>query len=309
MNNAVLQAFVKEAIEIEDARGNVSGMVARTIGTLNPNTLIGGAMLAPTGFIRHLKGLDPEQAKALAEAAEGDYGDRVSTTKVRVGGGNLVDDIKRSVTRKDLYLPEKALGVLTAGVAGITAPLGRADHYNPYADTVQSYSGDPGVLAHELGHAADINSYKGGAGAAYRGGRALVGIGSGVAASLLGAPKEVVKAVRGVAVQPLTLLMEAQATRNALKGTALKKELAKQYGAKSIEDGEDQTRNILLPAYGSYVGGAIGSAAALHAIRSGAKVPGAAKLAPLIGIAGGHVAGRTYNAMKRRRAAKARAAE
>lgn len=301
MRHEVFQAFVKEAADVQDARSGLSGTVARTLGTINPNTLIGAIALSPHNPRRHLEGLTPEQAKRLADAADKDYGDLVSDTKVRVGGGDLLDDYKRIVRSDRLSLPEKVLGLVGSTPIGVMAPLGRADHFNPFSNTVHSYSGDPAVLGHELGHAADINRFSGAGGAVYRTGRMLSSLAGSVGATSLGASSEVAKAVGGLAAQPLTLYMEGKATQNALQGDALKRELAEQYGTDDLEEGSAQARNILIPAYGSYLGGAAAGGLALRAALKGQKVNKRVALIPLAGVAAGHLASRGYNAIQKYR--------
>lgn len=305
-------AMEKEAgapsAEVADARENLSGRVAGTLGRINPNTLLGAAVLAPTAPIRHLKGMTAAQARDITEAAQEDFGDDLGGVKVRVGGGDVIDDLKRVVTNKDLYLPEKALGTIGTLMTSPNAALGRADHFNPYSNTIQSYSGDPAVLAHELGHAADFNRFQReskGKGSLYRNSRQLSAMAGRMAAGLGGASKAVAGQVGRVAVQPMTLLTEARATENALKGEALRKAMAVQYGTDEAGAAE-QARNILAPAYGTYLGGATAAGLGLAATM-GKKVPRKAlALAPLAPIAGaglGHVASRAYNAATREKEA------
>ena len=291
--------------EVADARENLSGVAARTLGRINPNSLLTAAALAPTAPIRHLKGLTADQARRITEAAQEDFGDDLGGVKVRVGGGNIIDDIKRVATNKDLYLPEKALGTLTTLANSYGAALNRADHFNPYSNTIQTYSGDPAVLAHELGHAADFNRFQReskGKGSLYRNSRQLSTMAGRLAAGLGGASKAVLGPAGAVAAQPMTLLTEARATENALKGQALRKAMAEQYGTDEA-GATEQARNILGPAYGSYLGGAAGAGIGLASALKGRKPTKAMALAPLAGVALGHLAARGYNAATREKSA------
>lgn len=311
MNYDRLRRFTMEkeaaapSAEVADARENLSGIAASTLGRVNPNTLIGAAALAPTAPIRHLRGLTAAQARHITEAAQEDFGDDLGGVKVRVGGGDVIDDLKRVATSKDLYLPEKAIGVLGTLTTAPGAALGRADHFNPYSNTIQTYSGDPAVLAHELGHAADFNRFQReskGKGSLYRNSRQLSSMAGRAAAGLSGAAKATLGAAGAAAAQPMTLLTEARATDNALKGQALRKAMAAQYGTDEA-GATEQARNILVPAYGSYLGGAAGAGLGLAAALKGRKPSKAMALAPLAGMGLGHLAARGYNAATREKKA------
>ena len=140
----------------------------------------------------------------------------------------------------------------------------------------------PHVLEHELGHAADFESRKG----PWRTTYTLRPMVASALGSYAGGP------LGAKAAQRLESLdKEYRATRAAIKATKDK----------------DAARNILLPAYGSYAGGAAGGITGLLLRnRIGRRVAG---MMPLAGIVGGHGAARIYNALlgdKRKKQVKKR---
>lgn len=307
-----LRAFIEKRAksEVSDRRNSVEGAVAGTIGRIHPDSLFGAALLAPTAPIRHLRGLDAQQAERLVAAADKDFGDDLDGVKVRVGGGDVIGDVRRVLARKDNTVLDKFVGVPVSIMAGGMTALSRGDHYNPFAHTVTSYSGDPAVLAHELGHAADFGKRKNMEGLAYRQGDAALKILGNTAAKAVGM-SGAAGAAANAAAMPFTMFKEYQATKNALKGKALRREMASQYGASSEEDGAAQARNVLAPAYGTYTGASAAAGLALANKLSAPKANTLRKritdatrgrrqaLFPIAGALLGHAGARAYNAMSR----------
>lgn len=75
---------------------------------------------------------------------------------VATGGAVPLHNLKKVWTRPGISFPGRILGSVNSPAADLTGTLARADHYNPFAHTVTSYTDDPAIKAHELGHAADF---------------------------------------------------------------------------------------------------------------------------------------------------------
>ena len=121
------------------------------------------------------------------------------------------------------------------------------DHYNPYTNTVNLYSDVPAIGLHEAGHAKDWARRK------YKGTYAAVYL-------LPGAP----------------LWHEAVASRDALAYVK----------ANGSREQQEEAYRLLYPAYGTYVGSAIGDF-----------VPGAAIIPYAGAVVAGHIVGRVQGAL------------
>jgi len=75
--------------------------------------------------------------------------------KVYANKTQTLDQLKKIWKRKDLNPVFKTLGSLTMPYDNLMASLTRADHYNPASHTVTTFTRNPTILAHELGHATD----------------------------------------------------------------------------------------------------------------------------------------------------------
>jgi hypothetical protein len=305
------EAKTPRGVQVRRRGRSFEGAVAGTLGR------VGGAsaavLLDPGNFVNFLAGLEPAEAGRVIQTMQLKHPEALEGVAVNLGGTDLWNDWKRTINNKKLTPVEKALGVVVAAPQGaLLGMAGRGDHYNAFSDSVTSFSGNPHVLAHELGHAIDFNKRKG----LHRSLYALRGLLAGVAGAAVAGPVGMA-AAGGLD----TLGKEYNASSTALRATPSKDRAA--------------SRNILAPAYGSYVGGFAGSIAGaaipvdlpafegwpgsnpsraqLRAARkgSGRKVVGRmspdvvrnlrlAKTAlPLLGILGGHAAVRTYNALNR----------
>ena len=256
-----------------------------------------GLLLFPDEMISHLRGMQPRDARKIVAAAEKDFGDDVRHTAVRVGGSDFVEGMHRILEHPDTSLIEKGVGAISHTPVYLSTSIGRSDHYNPLTDEVVSYSGVPEVLAHELGHAADF----GGRAPGLR--RTAYSLGNMALSTATSLPV----GIRAVGSVADTLHKEYQATDKAIDAEAVRGAIAKQRGI-SVDAAKERAREVLAPAYGTYMGGAVGALAALHPAsrRVISKVPRSGLI--IGGALAGHVGGRVYNRLKRKRSAKKTAA-
>lgn len=272
----------KTAASMENRDGSIEGGVAGSVGRLV--AMPTAALLDPGNFFKFLSGMPKKDAQRVIDTMSKAHPEELKDVLVNLGGTNLVSDFKRLYNSKQISIPEKILGALSEIPTTIGASLNRADHYNPLTNSVTSYSGNPHVLEHELGHAVDFNKRKGLERSLYSTAPVLIGA-AGVATGM--------KPASDAAIALRNLLVEARATSGALKVT--KKERPGEAAA---------SRNVLFPAYGSYVGGAGTGLAGLAAFagkkhlspKAIAALLIAGAVAPIAGILGGHAVARIYNA-------------
>lgn len=168
--------------------------------------------------------IDNHDIGSQTEAAVADYlaKNELASVKVRLNQYHPGDDWRRLAANDSVGAGWRyTLGTLS--VLGETILPGRifgGDHFNPYTNTIHLYSDVPAVAVHEAGHAKDFAQRK------WKGTYAAVYL-------LPGVP----------------LYHEAQATNDAL-GYLL---------TESDEQTQKDAYEILYPAYGTYVGGALGS--------------------------------------------------
>ncbi|MCX7422294.1 MAG: hypothetical protein NT013_22490 [Planctomycetia bacterium] len=192
------------------------------------------------------------------ETAIADYlsKNELSSVKVRLNQYHPGDDWRRLRANESVGAGWRyTLGTLS--VLGETIIPGRVfggDHYNPFTNTVHLYSDVPSVAIHEAGHSKDF------AGRTWKGSYAALYL-------LPGAP----------------LYHEAKATNDALGYVMTEGDLQQQREA----------YEILYPAYGTYIGSAIGGSNGLGYIAA---------------VVGGHVAGR-INASDNERSAAQRSSQ
>lgn len=157
------------------------------------------------------------------EAAVADYlaKNELSSVKVRLNQYHPGDDWRRLAANDSVGAGWRyTLGALS--VLGETVLPGRVfggDHYNPFTNTIHIYSDVPAVAVHEAGHSKDFAQRE------WKGTYAAVYLIPGV-----------------------PLYHEAKATNDAL-GYLL---------TESDEQTQKDAYEILYPAYGTYVGGALG---------------------------------------------------
>lgn len=177
----------------------------------------------------------------------------LSSVKVRLNQYHPGDDWRRLRANESVGAGWRyTLGTLSVlGEAIIPGRVFGGDHYNPFTNTIHLYSDVPSVGIHEAGHSKDFASRN------WKGTYAALYL-------LPGVP----------------LYHEAKATNDAL-GYVL---------TEGDSELQREAYEILYPAYGTYVGSAIG---------------GGNSLAYLAAVVGGHVAGR-INASDNERAAQQR---
>ena len=171
----------------------------------------------------------------------------LDTTRVRINQYAPRDDWRRLVRNKRVGAPWRYTFGTLATLYETVLP-GRVfggDHYNPYTDTIHLYSDVPAIALHEAAHAKDFARRK------YKGTYA---------------------AVYGIPGVPL--YHESIATGDALA-------YAQQYASPAEQK---EATNVLYPAYGTYVGSALGSA-----------IPRYANPLYYGSVVGGHVWGRTLS--------------
>ena len=81
-------------------------------------------------------------------------------TKVYLNHKPYIETVSRIIKNKRMSIPSKIFGLATSPISALSTSLGRSDHYDPHANAVTVYTKHPGILAHELGHAADFGKQK-----------------------------------------------------------------------------------------------------------------------------------------------------
>ncbi len=169
---------------------------------------------------------------------------QLDEVKVRVNQYRPLDDWKRLTRNKSVAWPWRyTFGAVT--VLGETLVPGRlfgGDHYNPYTATIHLYSDVPSIALHEGAHAKDFARRE------YPGTYAAV-----------------------YALPIVPLWHESIATRDVLAYADYQNDIRLRREA----------CHVLFPAYGTYVGGALGTV-----------IPGYSTPLYIGSVVGGHVAGR-----------------
>jgi hypothetical protein len=199
----------------------------------------------PAKIILFDRRVENHQVGSRTEAEIAGYlrANELDSVKVRLNQYSPADDWQRLVANKSVG-PGWRYTLGTLSVAGETIFPGRlfgGDHYNPFTNTIHVYSDAPAIAVHEGGHAKDFAKRK------WKGTWAAVYLIPGV-----------------------PLLHEARATEDALTYYKIYGDAASQREA----------YNLLYPAYGSYVGGALGDPSGIGY---------------LAGVLTGHAAGRWYS--------------
>jgi len=191
-----------------------------------------------------IHGPSQEQHKQIKEIIEELKDDpSLAETNVSLGGVRPLTEFINIFKNKKTGWPSKLFGGLVyplqaaAGMAGFNRP----NHYNPFSDTVNVESADPGVLRHELGHAQDFTED------GTPGGRALLPLLEQATLGLLPVPGT-------------TMYLEYRANRNAMNKALQainKKEKLTVADKKKI----DYLNQIFGGSYGSYSGALVGGLA------------------------------------------------
>jgi hypothetical protein len=141
------------------------------VGTADPVTGAVNATLGRVGSIASLQPLilsnmlqnpaRPDRAQEHKNIAE-DFASvrphQLNDVRVSLGGSNMWQDLKRTVTNKRTGPLGKALGLLALPSNTLIQAILRSPHYNPYTNTVVQPSNNKVVTEHELGHAIDFNN-------------------------------------------------------------------------------------------------------------------------------------------------------
>lgn len=211
---------------------------------------VGWVIGIPDKLILWNRRIDNHNVSARTEEVVTEYlaVNALDTTRVRINQYAPGDDWRRLVRNKRVAAPWRYTFGAVATLYETVLP-GRiigGDHYNPYTDTIHLYSDVPAIALHEAGHAKDF------ARRTYKGTYAAV-------YCLPGAP----------------LYHESIATGDALAYS--------QMYSSSTEHRE--AYNVLYPAYGTYVGSALGTG-----------VPRYANPLYYGSVVGGHIWGRSLSA-------------
>ena len=145
----------KESSEIGQA-SRAEKFVGDTVGRVG--NILGGGPLITTDLLRDpTKGdRENEHANTLA-LMESARPQQLGDVKLRLGGSNMLDDLKRVWTNKRTGPLGKVLGTAVTPVSSLAAMIGRGPHYNPWSNTVVQTSHSQPITEHELGHAIDFN--------------------------------------------------------------------------------------------------------------------------------------------------------
>lgn len=144
---------LKAAAEVVNG-GPISSGVANTVGHVGSLLNLGFLMTPDVhGDPRKNRKAHEERVRQFEEVRPQELGD----VKVRLGGTDLGDDLKRVFTNQRTGPIGKVLGTLSAPIAALTTPLTRGSHYNPHSNTVVQYADSLPITEHELGHAIDFN--------------------------------------------------------------------------------------------------------------------------------------------------------
>jgi hypothetical protein len=167
-------AMEKGALDV--VKGGVpSSMAAATLGRANPATLLNLMLSRRAYHSPHTKGRLTKH-KQIAEDIEAGSGDALSNTVIRLGGGDMIDDMLWKKERGGEKLPwykqlggrvahnprtgpfSKLVGYPASFINSLSAPIARSDHYMPVTDAASIFMDEPAVTSHEVGHAVDFNT-------------------------------------------------------------------------------------------------------------------------------------------------------
>ena len=129
----------------------VSGIAGRVLGS--PMTALTLGITSPfkpgpESDEDHIK----ETIKLLAKDKN------LDNTEVYLNDVHPLDNLVKVWKNKRTGIGTKLLGTVQSPLIDMQTALMRADHYNPFSDTATVFTNEPGILAHELGHAQDFNS-------------------------------------------------------------------------------------------------------------------------------------------------------
>ena len=153
-------AFEKGA-ELEIGRASwPERFLTNTVGRVG--SILSGAPIITTDMLRDPTYGDREKEHIrTAKLMESVRPDQLGDVKLRLGGTNVFDDLKRVWTNKRTGPLGKVLGTIGTPVGALQTMLLRGPHYNPYSNTVIQTSNSRPITEHELGHAIDFNEVVG----------------------------------------------------------------------------------------------------------------------------------------------------
>lgn len=142
----------KQALIVRDIEPWHQRPISATYGRLSaPLT---AAVMGSTAPFEETISLENPEIRKMIAAAKRDK--ELSDVQVNLGSVRPIEQMGRIWTNKNTSLPSKLLGTVLSPYDYFSASLGRADHYDPFSNTVTTYTNEPAVLAHELGHAKDF---------------------------------------------------------------------------------------------------------------------------------------------------------
>ena len=229
------EAMDKLALQVDDRLPFSERLVSATLGRMSSPLM--AAVLGTSAPFREAATMEDPKIRKLVARFKRDK--ELSDVQLSLGSTRPIEQLKRTWTNKNTWLPTKVMGTLAWPSSMMGAAMRRGDYYDPFANTAVVYNKEPAIIAHELGHAKDFKQK--GAPGAYMVGRTL---------------------------PPLMLYQEYTASRNAAEGMNTQK------GSDRIKlKNMERLNRILGGGMGSYVAGASYILADQMAARKGRRLP------------------------------------
>jgi len=142
--------MLKQAIETVENQWYASPL-ANTAGRVlgSPIAALMGRTLAP-----FKEGPGTEDVKPMLDKVKG-VDLEGFPLQVQLSGTNPLNNLARTWQHPKTNVLSKLWGTATLPIREILKSLTRADSYDPYAHSTSLFMNEPGVMAHELGHARD----------------------------------------------------------------------------------------------------------------------------------------------------------
>lgn len=133
----------------------ISRLIGNTVG--RAGAIVSGTPLI-TKDMSSVRNANLNELTHMLTSLDDEFKDRVKETEIHVGGGmNFPRTIKRIWTNKNTTLPMKLFTTTVFPQLYLNSLLTRGAMYLHAADSVYAPTDNLGVVAHELGHAADFN--------------------------------------------------------------------------------------------------------------------------------------------------------
>jgi hypothetical protein len=126
----------------------VSGILGRAFSPLTALTMLTAAPLEP--------GPEKRDVENIVAALKGDKD--LENTVLNLNDVHPLENLGRVWSNPKTSLLTKLWGTAASPLSDAYMALTRGDHYNPFADSATVFTNEPGIVAHELGHAQDFNS-------------------------------------------------------------------------------------------------------------------------------------------------------